>query len=145
MANGFRCNCFITSALDVIGDKWSLVIVKHMLLGGKKTFKDLLESEEGIASSILASRLKKLEEFKIVTKRGIPENKKTKIYLLTDKGLALTPAIVELALWSSDHMAEFHASFSTDEHIERARKGRAKYADWVIKEYTERVREPYTT
>ena len=58
----------ITSAIDIIGDKWTLVIIKQMLLEGKKTFKDFSESNEAIASNILSSRLKKLEEFKMISK-----------------------------------------------------------------------------
>ena len=71
MNNNFRCNCPITSALDIVGDKWTLVIIKQMLLEGKKTFKDFSESDEAIASNILSSRLKMLEEFKIITKEKL--------------------------------------------------------------------------
>ena len=100
MNNNFRCNCPITSALDIVGDKWTLVIIKQMLLEGKKTFKDFSESDEAIASNILSSRLKMLEEFKIITREKLPHNKKTNIYVLTEKGLGLTPTIIELTLWS---------------------------------------------
>ena len=68
MNKKFRCNCPITSSLDILGDKWTLVIIKHMLIEGKQTFKDFLESDEAIATNILSSRLKMLEELKIITK-----------------------------------------------------------------------------
>ena len=100
MNNDFRCNCPITSALDIVGDKWTLVIIKQMLLEGKNTFKDFSESDEAIASNILASRLKALENLKLISKEKLPHNKKTNLYVLTEKGLGLTPTIVELALWS---------------------------------------------
>ena len=64
MKKEFRSGCPISSALDIVGDKWTLVIIKQMLLEGKKTFKDFSESDEAIAFNILSSRLKMLEEFK---------------------------------------------------------------------------------
>lgn len=104
----FRCNCPVTSALDLLGDKWSLVIIKQMLLQECRTFKDFSESTEAIAPNILSARLKKLEKFKFIEKRKIPQNKKINIYLLTHKGLSLTPIIVELALWSDHNLRSIH-------------------------------------
>jgi hypothetical protein len=100
----FRCQCPITSALDILGDKWILVIIKQMLIEDKKTFKDFTESDEAIATNILASKLKCLEELGIIIKTQPPDNKKTNIYLLTEKGLALTPIIVELSIWSDENV-----------------------------------------
>ena len=114
----FRCNCPITSALDIVGDKWTLVIIKQMLFEGKKTFKDFSESDEAIASNILSSRLKMLEEYKMISKEKLPDNKKTNIYLLTEKGLSLTPTIVELTLWSEGNIREFHPKLYSDDRIE---------------------------
>ena len=118
MKNTFRCNCPITSALDIVGDKWTLVIIKQMLFEGKKTFKDFSESDEAIASNILSARLKKLEEYNIISKGKLPDNKKTNIYLLTEKGLSLTPIIVELTLWSEGNIREFHPKLYSDDRIE---------------------------
>ena len=96
----FRCNCPVTSALDIVGDKWTLVIIKLMLLEQKKTFKEFSESDESIAPSILSNRLKTLEKIGFIVKQKLPDNQKTNHYLLTEKGLSLTPVVVELALWS---------------------------------------------
>ena len=96
----FRCNCPVTSALDIVGDKWTLVIIKLMLLEHKKTFKEFSECAESIAPSILSNRLKRLEEFRFIEKTELPNNRKTKYYLLTKTGLSLTPIIMELTLWS---------------------------------------------
>ena len=96
----FRCDCPVTSALDVIGDKWTLVVVKLMLLEQKRTFKEFSESDESIAPSILSNRLKTLEKTGFIIKKKLPDNQKTNHYLLTEKGLSLTPVVVELALWS---------------------------------------------
>jgi len=104
----FRCECPITSALDILGDKWMLVIIKQMLTEDKKTFKDFTESDEAIATGILSSKLKCLEELGIITKAQIPNNKKSHLYLLTAKGLALTPIIVELSIWSDENVRELN-------------------------------------
>jgi len=109
MDQKFRCACPITSALDILGDKWILVIIKQMLIEEKKTFKDFTESDEAIATNILASKLKCLEELGIITKTQLPDNKKTNLYLLTEKGLDLTPIIVELSVWSDEHVRALNA------------------------------------
>ena len=102
----FRCDCPVTSALDVVGDKWTIVIIKLMLLEYKKTFKDFYESDESIAPNILSARLKTLLKTGFITKVNHPDNKKTFIYNLTEKGLSLTPVITELAVWSHNNVRE---------------------------------------
>ena len=96
----YRCNCPVTSALDIVGDKWTLVVIKLMLLEQKKTFKEFSESDESIAPSVLSNRLKTLEKIGFIVKQKLPDNQKTNHYFLTEKGLSLTPVITELALWS---------------------------------------------
>ena len=100
----FRCDCPVTSAIDIVGDKWTLVIIKQMLLEHKKTFKQFSESEEAIAPNILSDRLKKLVKIKLIDKVKYADNKKTNIYSLTKKGLSLTHVIIELALWSHENI-----------------------------------------
>jgi DNA-binding HxlR family transcriptional regulator len=96
----YRCNCPVTSALDIVGDKWTLVVIKLMLLEQKKTFKEFSESDESIVPSVLSNRLKTLEKIGFIVKQKLPDNQKTNHYFLTEKGLSLTPVIIELALWS---------------------------------------------
>jgi DNA-binding HxlR family transcriptional regulator len=96
----FRCNCPVTTALDIVGDKWTLVVIKLMLIEHKKTFKEFSESTESIAPSILSNRLKSLEKMGFIVKQKLPDNQKSNHYFLTEKGLSLTPVIIELALWS---------------------------------------------
>ena len=139
MNNNFRCNCPITSALDIVGDKWTLVIIKQMLLEGKKTFKDFSESDEAIASNILSSRLKMLEEFKIITREKLPENKKTNIYLLTEKGLGLTPTIIELTLWSDLNIREHHSSIISDNRIEMIKKNKEEFIKMIVEVYKQKT------
>ena len=103
----FRCDCPVTSALDVIGDKWTLVVVKLMLLEQKRTFKEFSESDESIAPSILSNRLKMLEKMGFIVKEKLPDNQKTNHYFLTEKGLSLTPVVIELALWSHNNIKPY--------------------------------------
>jgi DNA-binding HxlR family transcriptional regulator len=135
MNNNFRCSCTITSALDIVGDKWTLVIIKQMLLEGKKTFKDFSDSDEAIASNILSSRLKMLEEYKMISKEKLPHNKKMNIYILTEKGLGLTPAIVELMLWSDGNIREFNSSIISDSRIEMVKNNKEESIKMIVESY----------
>jgi DNA-binding HxlR family transcriptional regulator len=83
-------------ALDLIGDRWSLLIVRDLMVRGLRTFKDFHEAGEGIATNILADRLHKLEQAGIITAEG-------RSYALTAKGIDLAPALLELLLWSAKH------------------------------------------
>ena len=104
MKNNFRSNCPIACTLDIVGDKWSLLIVRDMLVQRKKTFKDFSASPEGIAPGILSSRLKWLEENDLITKQKLPDNQKENVYLLTEKGIELAPVITEIILWSDKNL-----------------------------------------
>ena len=104
----FRSGCPISSTLDVVGDKWSLLIIRDMLIKHKKTFKEISDSDERIAPSVLSARLKLLESYKLIFKTKMPDNKKENIYLLTEKGLRLTPIIIEFSLWGNSNMREFN-------------------------------------
>tara|TARA_B110000261_G_scaffold12912_1_gene13112 strand:- start:783 stop:1202 length:420 start_codon:yes stop_codon:yes gene_type:complete len=108
MKKEFRSGCPISSALDVVGDKWSLLIIRDMLIKHKKTFKEISDSDERIAPSILSARLKLLASYKLIFKTKVSENKKENIYLLTKKGIRLTPIIIEFSLWGNSNMREFN-------------------------------------
>ena len=98
--NNHRSNCPISCSLDIIGDKWTMIIIRDMMVFNKKTFKDFAQSNEKIASNILSSRLKSLLKHKIIKKEKDPKNKKTNIYKLTNIGLDMAPIIIDLTLWS---------------------------------------------
>ena len=108
MKKEFRSGCPISSTLDVVGDKWSLLIIRDMLVKHKKTFKEISDSDERIAPSILSARLKLLESYKLIFRTKMPDNKKENIYLLTEKGIRLTPIIIEFSLWGNSNMREFN-------------------------------------
>ncbi|OUX31947.1 MAG: hypothetical protein CBE24_04275 [bacterium TMED264] len=99
-----RSKCPLSCALDILGDKWSLLIIRDMLHFNKKTFKDFFASNENIATNILSSRLKRLESFGIISKNKLKNNKKSNIYKLTNSGLKLIPAILELSRWGSENI-----------------------------------------
>lgn len=139
MTHSFRCDCPITSALDVLGDKWTLVIVKQMLIDGKKTFKEFVESEEAIATNILTDRLKKIEEKGIIKRLSLPKNKKSKHYHLTEKGLGLTPVILEMAIWSDGNLRDLHPDLSTENPIEYIKLNKASFVNILQERYKERI------
>ena len=98
-----RSDCPISCTLDVIGDKWSLLIIRDVMLRGKMSYSEFLDSEEGIATNILVSRLARLEEEEILSREVAPGNKSKFIYHLTQKGADLMPVIIELMDWGAKY------------------------------------------
>jgi DNA-binding HxlR family transcriptional regulator len=139
MRQDFRCDCPFTSALDIVGDRWILVIIKQMLIEGKETFKDFTEADEAIATNILSAKLKFLEEVGLIIKTQRPDNKKTNLYLLTEKGLALTPVLVELANWSDRHLRDIHPTIVNGEAMEFLRNDQAAFAKVLLTKYREKL------
>ena len=125
----YRCNCPVTSALDIVGDKWTLVVIKLMLLEQKKTFKEFSQSNESIAPSVLSNRLKILQKIGFIVKQKLPDNQKTNHYFLTEKGLSLTPVIIELALWSHHNVRPF------DNQAMAIGKDKNEFCLAIIKQY----------
>ena len=95
----FRSNCGLATGLDIIGDKWSLLIVRD-LIGGKKTFTEMRLSKEGVATNILADRLNNLSANNIISFYHAADNRKTKYYFLTKKGLELYTIQLEVMRWT---------------------------------------------
>jgi len=140
MSFSFRCDCPITSALDVLGDRWMLVIVKQMLIEDAMTFKDFVESPEAIATNILSSKLKALEEHGIVRKMKLPNNRKTSLYVLTESGLSLTPIVVELALWSDHYLRELNPTIVDNEAMELLRSDKQAFARKLQQDYMDKLK-----
>lgn len=135
MEKKFRSGCPIASLLDVIGDRWSLLIIRDMLIKHKKTFKEISESEERVAPSILSARFKLLESFGLLSKRKLPGNKKENIYLLSEKGVDLAPLIVEYTLWGDKYMREYNDINS----IPGLNSDKSLVSDTIQKNYKEMV------
>lgn len=104
-----RSSCPISFALDIFGDKWTLLVVRDLLFMDKAYYGDFLESEEGIATNILADRLRLLEQAEIVAKRQDQKIKTKIIYSLTKKGIDLLPVLFEILLWSTKYHPETSA------------------------------------
>jgi len=102
--DGFRRSpCAIASTLDLVGDKWSLLVIRDML-HGKRTYGELQDSPEGIPTNILADRLKRLEEAGIIASSPYQERPVRYAYALTDKGAALGDVLLALVRWGKRHI-----------------------------------------
>jgi len=131
----FRSGCPLNVALEIVGDKWSLLIIRD-LLNKKFSFSDFLNSNEAIAKNILSDRLKKLIKFKIINFKTPLNNKKVKLYFLTKKGLDLYPTMVELMLWSKKHSNKLVTSIKGKKVLnEIIRNGKGKYIEKRISNY----------
>lgn len=118
-----RSSCPISYSLDIFGDKWTLLIIRDIVFLHKRHFRDFLTSSEKIASNILASRLKTLEESKILSKRPDPANGRKLIYELTKKGEDLIPAVLELMHWGAKYGTELGIAKHYIRRIEKDRHG----------------------
>ena len=87
----------------MLGDRWSLLIIRDMMLRGYRTFKEFVECDEGIATNILADRLLKLRAYGIIRTRADPSDGRKVIYSLTPKGIDLAPVLTEMVLWAAGH------------------------------------------
>ena len=133
-----RSDCPLSCSLDVFGDKWSLLIIRDLMFGSKSTYNDFLKSTEGIATNILASRLKGLEENGIIVKSSHPDSKAKILYKLTQKGIDLLPIIMEIYIWSDKYMA-----IPTDIKaiIKEAKKDKDKFVKQILKELKKKLDE----
>lgn len=98
-----RSRCPLNASVEMLGDRWSLLIVRDMMLRGFQTYKEFLESDERIATNILADRLRKLETHGIITTESDATDGRKLIYLLTPKGIDLAPVLAEMVLWAARH------------------------------------------
>jgi DNA-binding HxlR family transcriptional regulator len=98
-----RSGCPLNASVEMLGDRWSLLIIRDMMLGGFKTYKQFLECYEGIATNILANRLRKLVAYGIISTKPDPSDRRRVIYRLTPKGIDLAPVLTEMVLWAAAH------------------------------------------
>jgi len=125
--------CPISSTLDILGDKWTLLVIRDLMFKGKKTYGEFLQSEEKIATNILADRLLILEKNGIVEKKAFPGNKVKNLYRLTPKGIDLMPTLLEMILWGDKY-------FDIPETLRRAAGEIRKDKNGVMKEIRKRLR-----
>ena len=112
--------CPISCTLDILGDKWTLLIIRDLMFAGKKTYGEFLQSDERIATNILADRLLALEKNGLIEKKTFPGNKVKNLYQLTPKGIDLMPTLLEIILWGDkyleiqDHVRRFAGEVRKD-------------------------------
>jgi DNA-binding HxlR family transcriptional regulator len=99
----FRSGCPLNASVEILGDRWSLLIIRDMMLRGFRSYTQFLDSYEHIATNILADRLKKLEGYGIVATQQDPSDGRKFIYTLTEKGMDLAPVLTEMVLWAAAH------------------------------------------
>jgi DNA-binding HxlR family transcriptional regulator len=127
-----RTNCPILFALDIFGDKWSLLIMRDLFFRGRRHYKDFLCAGEGISTNILADRLVQLEHHGLITKQLDEDNRRQYIYTPTKKGLELVPALLEIIQWSAKYDAKTGAPKS---YIKRLKKDRAEVIQEVYNQF----------
>jgi DNA-binding HxlR family transcriptional regulator len=98
-----RSGCPVTVSLDIFGDRWSLLVIRDLMVRGYRTFKEFREAGEGIATNVLADRLRKLEAAGIITARTQDSDHRKVNYRLTRKGIDLAPVLLELLIWGARH------------------------------------------
>ena len=108
--NNFRSQCSISCALEIIGDKWTLLIIRDAMILGKTSFNEFRNSKEKIASNILANRLAKLVDYGIFEKKENADKKSKIDYILTDLGRSLKPILIEIGNWGFEHIPEVNNS-----------------------------------
>ena len=100
---GRRSGCPVSVSLEIFGDRWSLLIIRDLMVRGFRTFKEFQQSGEGIATNILADRLRKLEAARILSREAAERDRRKVNYRLTEKGIDLAPVLLELLIWGARH------------------------------------------
>jgi DNA-binding HxlR family transcriptional regulator len=98
-----RSGCPVSISLETLGDRWSLLIIRDLMVRGFRTFKEFEESDEGIATNILADRLRRLERNGIITSEAQKTDRRKGSYRLTEKGIDLAPVLLDLLIWGARH------------------------------------------
>jgi DNA-binding HxlR family transcriptional regulator len=106
MSQAHRSPCPIACSLDLIGDRWTLLVIRDMMFFGKQRFEEFLDSPEGISTNILASRLKSLEEMGLVEKQPYGNHPRRMNYQLTERGKSLRPVLRSIVVWGLKHIPE---------------------------------------
>ncbi|HEX4536026.1 MAG TPA: helix-turn-helix domain-containing protein [Candidatus Acidoferrum sp.] len=130
--NQLRSGCPLNVSVEILGDRWSLLIIRDMMLRGFRSYSQFLDSYERIATNILAHRLKKLEGYGIIATRQDPLDGRKLIYTLTEKGMDLAPVLTEMVLWTAAH--EEHQN---PELIRQIKKDKQKFLASVRQRWLE--------
>ena len=121
-----RSGCPLNASVEMLGDRWSLLIIRDMMLRGFKTYKEFLQCYEGIATNILADRLRRLVGYGIISARQDPLDGRKTIYRLTRKGIDLAPVLTEMVLWAAAHEDTGNQAL-----VQLIRKGKEEFVNGV--------------
>ena len=133
-----RSGCPLNASVEMLGDRWSLLILRDMMLRGFRTFKEFLTSYEGIATNILSDRLKRLTAHGIITTHEDPSDGRKLIYVLTPKGLDLAPVLTEMVLWAAKHEETGNRPL-----VRQMQQGKEQFVEAVRQRYLERTCSPH--
>ena len=131
----FRSLCPVATSLDILGDKWTLLILRDMIWGHKCLFSEFKESPEHMPSKMLSNRLKKLEELGFISKKVGLTNKKSIYYLMEEKGIDAFPIMIEMAIFTSKHFLDYLGSTYTKEARGVMIKNKKEYIADMVKQY----------
>ena len=131
----FRSLCPVATGLDILGDKWTLLVLRDMIWGHKCLFSEFKESPEHMPSKMLSNRLKKLEELGFISKKVGITNKKSVYYLMEEKGIDAFPIMIEMAIFTSKHYIDYLGSTYTKEARGIMIKNKKEYIANLIKQY----------
>ncbi len=130
-----RSGCPLNASVEILGDRWSLLIIRDMMLRGFRTYKEFLESYERIATNILADRLRKLIAHGILTTERDPADGRRLIYSLTAKGMDLAPVLAEMVLWAAAHEDTGNQAL-----VREMRKDKEKFISAIRRRWAETTR-----
>ena len=130
-----RSDCPISYSLDLLGDKWIMLVLRDIALNDKHFYKDFLEAGEGIATNVLSDRLKILESYEIIQSKPYDLNRTMKYYSITEKGIELIPNIIELWVWGAKHNPDTTVS-------KKDLKDRLTRKEETVAEYIMRAKNP---
>jgi DNA-binding HxlR family transcriptional regulator len=133
-----RSACPLNVSLEILGDRWSLLVIRDLMIRGFRTYKEFLGSAEGIATNILADRLRKLEACGIITTRQDRADRRKLNYRLTKKGIDLAPVLTELVLWA----ARYEDTGAPPALIRKMQKNREQFLAEVRQRWRDGVSTP---
>jgi DNA-binding HxlR family transcriptional regulator len=133
-ASKYRSDCPVSAALEILGDRWTLLIVRDILIWNRHEYKAFLESGEGIATNVLADRLQKLEAHGVIRKVPHATDSRKSEYYLTEKGLDLAPVLFDMILWS----AKYEETSASPKAVKRIREDRQAFLKEVVAAARER-------
>ena len=130
-----RSGCPLNASVEILGDRWSLLIIRDMMLRGFRTYKEFLGSYERIATNILADRLQKLITHGIITTERDSSDGRKLIYSLTPKGIDLAPVLTEMVLWAAAHEDTANQAL-----VREMRKDKKQFLSAIRKRWAETTR-----